>query len=59
VVVHCDHLVMWGISATGENALRALAADPAVQLDHMAPSHVLGAVLGVPLEPALPLIDAA
>lgn len=51
VVVHCDDLVMWGISNAGEEALRALAADPAVRVTRIAPCRVLGAVLGVPHEP--------
>lgn len=51
VIVHCDHMVMWGISDAGESALRALAADPAVRVTRIAPCRVLGAVLGVPHEP--------
>lgn len=51
VVVHCDHMVMWGISDAGDDALRALAADPALGLHGIPPCRVLGAVLGVPHEP--------
>lgn len=59
VVVHCDDLVMWGISDAGERALRALAADPLVHVNRIAPCRVLGAVLGVPHEPAARMPAAA
>lgn len=53
VVVHCGHMVMWGISEEGEQALRALARDPAVGVDSLVPCRVLGALLGVPEDGAL------
>lgn len=59
VVVHCDQFVMWGISEAGDAALRALAADPSVRVNRIAPCRVLGTVLGVPNEPAARLTLAA
>lgn len=59
VVLHCDQLVMWGISDAGETALRALAADSAARVNGIAPCRVLGAVLGVPHEPAARVRTAA
>ena len=59
VVLHTDHLVMWGISDAGEQALRALAADPTVAVGRVAPCRVLGAVLGVPHEPVAQVRAAA
>ena len=41
-------LTFWGMSADGEAALRALAADPSVDPDALDPHVVLAAILGVP-----------
>lgn len=41
-------LALWGMSADGEAALRALAADPSVDPEALDPHVVLAAILGVP-----------
>lgn len=40
-------LALWGLSADGEAALRALAADPSVDPDALDPHVVLKAILGM------------
>ncbi len=41
-------LALWGLSADGEAALRALAANPSVDPEALDPHGVLAAILGVP-----------
>ncbi len=46
-VVEGSGLTFWGMSADGEVALRALAADPSVDPEALDPHVVLEAILGV------------
>jgi len=46
VVTTSDDLVVWGMSASGEDALRRLADDPAIDVNAVDPERVLAAVLG-------------
>ena len=47
IVVEGGGLTFWGMSADGEAALRALAADPSVDPETLDPHVVLKAILGV------------
>lgn len=51
VVVHCNDLVMWGISHDGEQGLRALASEPLINAEQISPCRLLRVVLGMPYEP--------
>ena len=48
IVVEGGGLTFWGMSADGEAALRALAADPSVDPETLDPHVALAAILGVP-----------
>ena len=48
IVLHDDHLLLWGISEEAEERLRDLSADPAVEPADVDAGALLALVVGVP-----------